>query len=165
MVMIFRLKQSSLIFFLFSPNLKKMCDFCRLLCVNPGKKYERCEKTTRKICMRVVDIYDGDTFTVVLVDSDEKIRRRRCRLMGIDTPEMKKDTKESAIRAKNRLAELLPRMPFYCSTHGFDKYGRLLVEPRFDRTSLIADVMIREGFGYKYDGGTKQNVTTEGKHL
>ena len=37
----------------------------------------------------------------------------------------------------------------------FDKYGRLLVKLYKNNNSLINDIMINEGHGYVYHGGTK----------
>ena len=131
-------------------------NFWRLFCfdIDKSKNIERCEKTFRKIYIRVVDVYDGDTFTVIFVDSDKKIRRRRCRCVGYDSPEMKGESKDSAMLAKSRLKELLPKNPFLCETKGFDKYGRLLVDPKINN-EYLSKIMIREKHGYEYFGGKK----------
>lgn len=118
---------------------------------------ERVERAHRFIVCRVADVYDGDTFTVALVDADGKVRRRRCRCGGYDAPEMKGPTKEAAILAKTRLKTLLPEnRPFRMETCGLDKYGRLLVWPRLTNGQCIADIMIAENHGYAYYGGTKR---------
>ena len=123
------------------------------------KKFERVENTHRKIHMKIYSVYDGDTFTAMIVDADGCVRLRRCRCVGYDSPEMKKGTKEEANAAKNRLTELLPKKMFLCKTQGFDKYGRLLVNVKY-KNKFIKDIMIEEGFGYEYNGGCKR---AEGK--
>lgn len=120
------------------------------------KNTDRCEKCTKFTYMKVVDVYDGDTFTVIFVDDDRKIKRRRCRVNGIDTPEMRGNDKENAISAKKRLVELLPKGVFKCKVTGLDKYGRLLVSPKH-KGALISDIMIRESHGYSYAGGKKKS--------
>lgn len=50
--------------------------------------------------------------------------------------------------AKNRRT-----VPIICKE--FDKYGRLLVEVMLEGVGSVNEWMVREGFGYAYDGGTK----------
>ena len=125
------------------------CVPCRLLCT--ASTVPRSETAHRTVWARVVDVYDGDTFTILFEDHDGKIRRRRCRTMGYDAPEMRDKTKKAeAIAARVRLRELLPSCVFLLRICGLDKYGRLLVKmPR------ICKKMIEEGHGYEYYGGTK----------
>ena len=95
-------------------------------------------------------------------------------MYGYDSPEMKpslslenrEEIKKNAIRAKNRLTELLGSKEYfkvYC--HEFDKYGRLLVsvisddsvsDISYDFEKTVNAQMIKEGHGYAYYGGTKQ---------
>ena len=105
---------------------------------------------------KIVDIYDGDTCKIVLINKNE-LQKFNCRLMGIDTPEMKPSlTKtdrdkeiESAHQCRNKIIQLGTNCKCELSTimkktecksllatntklikvkcHEFDKYGRLLV--------------------------------------
>lgn len=50
--------------------------------------------------------------------------------------------------AKNRRT-----IPIQCKE--FDKYGRLLVEVVLEGVGSVNGWMVREGFGYTYDGGAK----------
>jgi endonuclease YncB( thermonuclease family) len=109
-----------------------------------------------KMC-KVVDVYDADTCHCVFY-IDNKIHKFVCRLIGIDSPEIKPSKNienrdkhvDAAIRSRNRLIQLLTNIdividtPYkkkqiknmmknntklmYIKCGEFDKYGRLLVE-------------------------------------
>lgn len=113
------------------------------------------------------NIYDGDTFSVIFEYKGEIIKYR-CRCNGYDCAEMKPslnnpnrdDEKELAIKAKDRLIELLNKhetklIKIECLD--FDKYGRLLINfwNNVDKKS-INEIMILEGHGKPYNGGTKE---------
>lgn len=113
------------------------------------------------------NIYDGDTFSVIFEYKGEIIKYR-CRCNGYDTAEMKPslsnpdrdNEKELAIKAKERLIELLNKhetklIKIECLD--FDKYGRLLINfwNNVDKKS-INEIMISEGHGKPYNGGTKE---------
>lgn len=113
------------------------------------------------------NIYDGDTFSLLFVYKDEVIKYR-CRCTGYDSPEMKPslsnqnrdNEKALAHKAKERLIELLGKhetkmIKVKCGD--FDKYGRLLIEiwNMVDNES-INEIMIKEGHGKPYNGGTKE---------
>jgi endonuclease YncB( thermonuclease family) len=106
---------------------------------------------------KIVDIYDGDTCKIVLI-VDNTIRKFNCRLLGIDTPEMKpplnKPNRDQEIlnahRCRNKIIELTTTCECLINNQmkkteckklleknnkiikikcfEFDKYGRLLVE-------------------------------------
>jgi endonuclease YncB( thermonuclease family) len=137
---------------------------------------------------KVIDIYDGDTIDIVIT-ANGSLFHFKARLYGYDSPEMKppKDAanrdeiKRAAVRAKNRLWELLTggsavpvqsdehTVIFPVACHEFDKYGRLLITvfvPGFDTAKITGErdewfalsvnqQMITEGHGYPYYGGTK----------
>jgi endonuclease YncB( thermonuclease family) len=133
--------------------------------------------------VRVVDIYDGDTCTVVIKYNDEYFKHS-VRLCGIDTCEMKsKDTvnKTNAMLARNRLYELVTNSKLetkktnytrneirkllnsnvylcYIKIKSLDKYGRFLANMYSDDKSVesFSDTMLKEKLAYSYDGGTKQ---------
>ena len=133
---------------------------------------------------RVVDIYDGDTLTIILPFNDS-YHRFAVRLLGIDTPEMKSklvDNKKKAIRARNTVMQwVLPNKiinleePYtrkqiqemlasevsliWVKCDIFEKYGRLMIEAFSDFQSPASESfskrLIREGLAYEYFGGTK----------
>lgn len=135
--------------------------------------------------VKVVDVYDGDTCTVVF-DYNKELVKYKVRCMGYDSPEMKpsKDLKNrsqhiaKAIQARNffisRVTDLnLQLNDSYSKKElkdmflrnkklvkmecsGLDKYGRILGTFKVNNTN-INNEMISRHYGYPYDGGTKQN--------
>jgi endonuclease YncB( thermonuclease family) len=135
---------------------------------------------------KVVACYDGDTFNAVL-PLGETFWKFSCRMGGYDTPEMKppKDKKDRdvekarAIKAKQALLTHLCTsvtlegtpdnkqldalvnqntkvIQLVCGI--FDKYGRLLVEVPHETSGTVNQWMIDNGYGYKYEGGTKDTT-------
>lgn len=109
-----------------------------------------------KTWAKAIDIYDGDTFDIVVLYNDQLLHFKT-RMYGYDSPEMKPPVKDSnrdeikkkAVDAKNRLWCLLNGnncsiddshtnvFPVVC--HEFDKYGRLLISafnPKFDTSNI-----------------------------
>jgi endonuclease YncB( thermonuclease family) len=113
------------------------------------------------------NIYDGDTFSAIFEYKGEIIKYR-IRSKGYDCAEMKprknienRDLQiELAHKAKNRFEELLNKHPtklIKIECFEFDKYGRLLANIyNFVDTNSINDIMIEEGHGKVYNGGTKE---------
>ena len=113
------------------------------------------------------NIYDGDTFSVIFNYKGDLIKYK-VRCIGYDSPEMKPLKtnehrileKELALKSKLRLEELLNKHEtklIKIECFQFDKYGRLLVKVwnMIDKKS-VNEIMIEEGHGKAYDGGTKE---------
>ena len=113
------------------------------------------------------NIYDGDTLSIIFVYNGIPVKYR-CRALGYDSPEMKpllsnpnrEQEKKLALNSKERFIELLTKHPeknIFIKCHEFDKYGRLLVEiwNNTDKES-INTIMVNEGYGKPYTGGTKE---------
>ena len=122
-----------------------------------------------KCWAKIVDCYDGDTCTIVIFLENKRIKYK-ARMKGYDSPEMKPllnepdrdEIKKNAIKAKNRFIELVGGINsiVWVECGKFDKYGRLLlvVYPKNSTKCItVNEIMIQEGFGYSYDGGTKKN--------
>jgi endonuclease YncB( thermonuclease family) len=107
---------------------------------------------------KIVNVYDADTCKIVLDKGDNTLEKYCCRLLGIDTPEMKPSKSnlnrdleiESAYNARNRLIQLATscnielenrikgkKLQTFIDNNNkivivdcfeFDKYGRLLVK-------------------------------------
>ena len=139
-------------------------DWFRLTCCLDSEP-PREERREHWIWARVVDVYDGDTFTIVMVARGGcfgRVVRRRCRLAGCDAPEMRGPHKAEAMISRDALRVMLPRGAFRMRVSGLDKYGRLLVHPtRWGR--LISDELIERGYAVEYDGGTKGSLLKHGK--
>ena len=114
---------------------------------------------------RPINIYDGDTFSIIFLHKD--VIKYRCRCLGYDSPEMKPSLsnpnrdkeKALAVNAKNRMTELLTKHEsglVFVECFEFDKYGRILVRVyNMIDTKSINEIMVEEGHGKNYDGGKK----------
>jgi endonuclease YncB( thermonuclease family) len=114
---------------------------------------------------RPINIYDGDTFSIIFLHKD--VIKYRCRCIDYDSPEMKpslsnpnrEKEKALALIAKNRFTELLTKHEsglVFVECFEFDKYGRILVRVyNMIDTKSINEIMIEEGHGKIYDGGKK----------
>ena len=135
---------------------------------------------------KVIDVYDGDTFTVATNIPGMGVRRVTCRLLGVDTPEMRyKDTeprreelKQLAYRARDRVVQELTgtTVPEGYNRHdirnlctqstklvdvefqGMDKYGRALAHV-LCADATLTEILINERLALPYEGGTKQDIT------
>lgn len=121
---------------------------------------------------RVIGVHDGDTIKCV-IQLYEDFYTFSVRVYGIDTPEMKPPTKDIAIKARNRLIELLTNRQFTNTTDKkrdidsyfqqnyteielecieMDKYGRVLAN-----IGNVADTLVNEGLAHRYYGKTKES--------
>jgi endonuclease YncB( thermonuclease family) len=129
----------------------------------------------KQLWARIVDIYDGDTITVVVYLYDE-FTKLKIRLQGIDTPELRsKDasTLEQAIKAKKALiffltgenTELKTRdvlegrtVVCFLKCFDFDKYGRVLADVyrcNDDASISASDHLLDCKLAVRYGGGKK----------
>lgn len=126
---------------------------------------------------KVVDIYDGDTCKIIM-PFKSCLYRWNCRLLGIDTPELRtknEKEKECGYFVRDRLRELILNNIVIVRCHQFDKYGRLLVtiynhnsniklqkslleNVTSSQVSSVNDWLIEKKYAYSYDGGTKQII-------
>ncbi len=117
---------------------------------------------------KVVDVYDGDTITIVLLNKCS-FEKHKLRLYGIDTPEMKPlrndpnrdEIKKNALISKNKLSELVLNKIIEVDLIGNEKYGRLLgtvFTINYCSRTDINQYMIDNNYAYAYFGGTKQST-------
>lgn len=129
----------------------------KLDCISFSNKVFRC---------RCVNVYDGDTLTVVLKYNNE-FYKYNVRLNGIDTPELRSSTrkvsdheKKIALEAKKFLSDYLLEkiIVLKCDDKQTDKYGRVLGIV-YDSESKINynKLMIEKKYAYAYDGGKKHD--------
>ena len=107
---------------------------------------------------KVVSVYDGDTINVVF-PLNNKLYKWNCRLNGIDTPEIRTRSKieknyGKMVRDKLRDKILNKIVKIYC--YKFDKYGRLLVDIKFENIN-INKWLINNKFAFIYNGGSKKD--------
>jgi endonuclease YncB( thermonuclease family) len=119
-----------------------------------------------KVKAKVLEVYDGDTITIVFIHSGILIKYRM-RMEGYDSPELKPnlkcDNRDLHIKcgnlAKSKLEDLiLDRLVYIKFSNKNDKYGRLLGIVYFN-TININQVMINEGYGKSYNGGKKEEFS------
>jgi len=117
---------------------------------------------------RVIKVYDGDTITIVskLPYKDSPLYRLSVRLNGIDTPEIKgknisNDEKNAAQNAKEFVANLVLNkyVTLKIVEDINEKYGRILADV-YVNDLHINELLIKERYALKYDGGTKIKPTS-----
>ena len=116
----------------------------------------------------IVKVVDGDTIDVIIDLGFDLYKKERVRVAGVDTPEKRTrnlEEKELGIDATNWLKDQLESAidgedDLVIRTEidgGFGKYGRLLGWLYIgEDTESINERMIKEGYAWSYDGGTKQ---------
>ena len=119
----------------------------------------------RTYMAKPVNVYDGDTFSIIFEYAEGgELMKYRCRCYGYDTAEMKPrrdlagrdEEVAKAKAAKARLIELFGTGLVRIECLDFDKYGRILVNVWNQTDSRsVNDIMIAEGHGKAYFGGTK----------
>ena len=112
----------------------------------------------------IKSVYDGDTLKIAtILPGMNDGRIINCRMDGYDSPELKPSRNlpnrdEYIIKAyssRDKLASYIGKT-VHIHIKGFDKYGRFLVVLReCGVKNTINDIMIRDGFGVEYHGGTK----------
>ena len=130
----------------------------------------------------LVDCYDGDT-CMVAMKAYHQVELFKCRLIGLDTPEMNSQdphVKMLAIEARNFLITQASSNPYtLCTTNRItvrehlsehkrlltvvcgkpDKYGRLLVTLRVpNNTMSVNEQLITNHIAKPYDGGKKDTI-------
>ena len=128
---------------------------------------------SRKSCYnfrvtKIDKVLDGDTIDVTIDLGFDLYKKERVRIAGVDTPEKRTrdlEEKELGIDATNWLKaqleetikgddELTIRTEL---VGGVGKYGRLLGWLYVgDSDVSLNESMIKEGYAWEYDGGTKQ---------
>jgi len=143
---------------------RKYATLWRLKIIEKLKKYKPFNLIDYTTWVRVVEVYDGDTMKVIM-NYRGNVDQWTVRMNGYDSPEMKpaksnpnrEKEKEAAQRARQALLEYTIK-PIFLKIIGFDKYGRLLAEA-YQGKIHINQWMIKNGFGYPYDGGKKKEFS------
>lgn len=110
---------------------------------------------------RVIKVYDGDTITIAAYYPsyiERKLYKFSVRLSGIDCPEINsinKSERETAIKAKEFLHNLIYNQLVQLNNITLDKYGRLLAEVKLGDVSCN-ELLIKHRLAVKYDGKRKQ---------
>lgn len=88
----------------------------------------------------VVDVYDGDTMTVVLDLGFGFSYRARLRIEGIDTPELRGEERAAGMVVRDHVRLLLLDKPVVVTSHKKDKYGRWLAYVLFSLEGQPTDL-------------------------
>lgn len=108
-----------------------------------------------------IRIYDGDTIWIAYEEREGEFYKINCRLMGLDTAELKSKNpveKQAAKCARDHLIGLIDGERLFVKLEPkSDKYGRWL--GTFTRVSDGLDVnqAMLDTWALPYDGGTKQH--------
>ena len=113
----------------------------------------------------VISVYDGDTITVnVDLGFSMTLNKLKIRLTGVDTAEMKSTDealKKKAVAARDFIREQILNKRVLLECYGQDKYGRWLGKIFAPDGTCLNDELIKKGFAYAYDGGTKDVAQLE----
>lgn len=116
---------------------------------------------------RVVEVYDGDTITIVFYYNGEA-QKHRLRMYGYDAPEMRPpkvmSNRDLHIAAAKHVREQLENKIYdkivYIKMMKEEKYGRLMgtvyVSETLDEKTNVNKWIIDKGLGKKYEGGKKE---------
>ncbi|CBN80458.1 EsV-1-168 (Partial), partial [Ectocarpus siliculosus] len=103
--------------------------------------------------------YDGDSFRLTWIDGLGCKSRIMGRLAGVDTPEMNGSSdkeKVLALRAKQRLSDVIAGEFVTIRTPGNEKYGRALCDLQTAKLASVSDYMLADPeICRPYDGGRK----------
>lgn len=127
------------------------------------------------ILARVVDVYDGDTCTVIFKFGN-KLQKLKIRVIGIDTPELKPQSKNSqnkdkditllklekiaAEKIKNDVENLILNKVLKVKFLKWDKYGgRVNGEIFLSKYETLSEYLIRKNYARKYNGEKKKEWT------
>ncbi len=119
-----------------------------------------CQNTESSFkCVKVVEVYDGDTIFIDLPDQHPLFGRRMgVRILGIDTPEKRSKNsceKKKAIKAQAIIEELLNKAASVdIVSVQKDKYFRILGEVLADGRP-VADELVKLKLAYPYHGEKK----------
>lgn len=117
---------------------------------------------------RLVKVIDGDTIDVEIDLGFDVCITQRLRLAGLDTPESRTTNPKEKIAGlfvKDWLAKTLSEGSFIVKTtkpDSSEKYGRML-GTLYESSSQesVNEKMIRLGYAWAYDGGTKEKDLTK----
>lgn len=124
--------------------------------------YEECEEYLPLRDGDVVycpSVYDGDSFRICFIDHRGNKVKMMGRLSGVDTPELRGSSekeKELALRAKQRLSDVVTGEFVTIRNPGKEKYGRSMSDLEVGDIKSVSDYMIADPeICRPYDGGKK----------
>jgi len=107
---------------------------------------------------RVVNVYDGDTLTVLCSLAGE-LWKCNVRVKGVDCPEMRgrgADEKAAATAVRDLVRHRCDGEVCGLKTHGTDKYGRMIAEISMPGGEDLATFLLGHGLARAYAGDTRK---------
>jgi len=103
---------------------------------------------------KLIRVIDGDTIDAMIDLGFDTWIKKRIRLYGINTPEIRTknlEEKKAGIAAKDRLSQIMEESDykFILISHGVGKYGRCL-GTLFIEDVNINELLLGEGFAKEY---------------
>lgn len=130
-----------------------------------------CERITYEGCKpflptfteaRCVRVHDGDTIHIgTIMPPPHDATRFCCRILGIDTPELRSrnaEERELARHARDVLRSMIHLKMIGVSASAFDKYGRLLVRITTPSGDDVASTLVKMHLAVPYDGGKRDHT-------
>lgn len=77
---------------------------------------------------RIVDVYDGDTFTFYVDLGFDVWVRSKLRLFGIDTPELRGSDREFGLIVRDYVREIIDKKMVGITVYKKGKYGRYIAD-------------------------------------
>lgn len=114
---------------------------------------------------KVIDIYDGDTVTVIFMHGDQVPFKIKIRVNGVDTPEIRSAKSElekvKALFIRDQLRDLLLNHIVKLTIVKWDKYGgRIVGDVYLPDNTLVSDYLLKHSYAKPYDGKTKKEGWT-----
>lgn len=125
--------------------------------------HERWEPRPEGGLGRVVNVYDGDTLTVLCSLAGE-LWKCNVRVKGVDCPEMRgrgADEKAAATAVRDVVRRRCNGEVCGLKTHGMDKYGRIIAEISMPCGDDLATFLLRHGLARAYAGDTRHPFSQE----
>ena len=109
----------------------------------------------------VTDAYDGDTLTVEASIWPDVIWDGNVRVLGVDTPEINRQCAQErvlALAARDFVRELLIDESVNLTNIENDKFGgRIVADVQLESGENLADLLIANDYGRRYDGGARES--------
>ena len=127
--------------------------------INDAPDYSKCvfEKT---IEAKIISVYDGDTVKAIF-PLNGVLYKWNCRLIGIDTPEVRtshKLEKKYGYIVRDHLRNKILNKVVQLKCGDLDKYGRLLVTIFCENNTCdVNNWLINNKYALPYDGGRKKS--------
>jgi micrococcal nuclease len=110
---------------------------------------------------KVIDVYDGDTFTVQVYIWIDQYIITKVRLRGVDAPEYRAKCaleKELALASKKYLSDLVINKNVILMNIEYGKYsGRVIADVKIENNINLADEMLITKHARAYDGGKRMS--------